>query len=376
MCDTIVVPPVGPGGSMLFGKNSDREGDEAQAIEIRPRRTHAPGSLVHATYLDLPQVYETAATLLCRPYWMWGAEMGVNEYGVAIGNEAVFSRVAPSDAPALTGMDLVRLGLERATNAAAATTILTQLIARHGQGGNGGHRHLFHYDSAFLIADDREAFVLECAGRHWAVERVTGPRALSNHYSIGTGHERLSADARDAARDAGWWRPDQPFDFAAAFGAPLPQWAARGRRRAHRGHRLACAMAENEAPPGLHDMMALLRDHGPAGKRPGWRPGGLWPDTICAHASAGPARRAAQTTMSLVASLDQGQPAIWATGGSAPCTALFRPLFIEAGMPVDEPSPTARPNDACLWWRQERLHRAVIADHAARLDTYGPARDA
>ena len=80
--------------------------------------------------------------------------------------------------------------------------------------------------------------------------------------------------------------------------------------------------------------------------------------------------------MSLVASLDQGQPAIWATGGSAPCTALFRPLFIEAGMPVDEPSPTARPNDACLWWRQERLHRAVIADHAARLDTYGPARDA
>lgn len=371
MCDTIVVPPTAPDRLMLFGKNSDREGDEAQAIEILPRRTHAPGAVVHATYLDLPQVYETAALLICRPYWMWGAEMGVNEYGVAIGNEAVFSRVGPEDGPTLTGMDLVRLGLERAASASAAVSTITQLAERHGQGGNGGHRHHFPYDNAFIIADPFEAYVLEFAGRHWALERVTGPRAISNRYSIRLGHERLSADARETARDAGWWDDDKPFDFAAAFAAPSLQWAAHGGTRARRAESLA-----NTDEIGLAEMMHILRDHGAAGERQGWRPGGFWPDTICAHGGFGPARRAAQTTMSLVAGLDRGLPSLWATGGSAPCTALFRPFFIETGMPANEPLPTDRHDAACLWWRQERLHRAVIGDHESRLGAYAPARDA
>lgn len=374
MCDTIVVPPSVSGGLMLFAKNSDREGGEAQAVEIRPRRTHAPGTQLHATYLSLPQVYETAATLICRPYWMWGAEMGVNEYGLAIGNEAVFSRVAPEPGPTLTGMDLVRLGLERARDAAAAVQVLITLIERHGQGGNGGQRHHIPYDSAFLIADPREAFVLEVAGRHWALERVTGIRALSNHYSIGSRYERLSEQAQDEARAKGWWSGHGPFDFAAAFGRPWLARATRGRQRAER----ACALlARTDGTAiALTDLMRLLRDHGPAGERAGWRPGGLLPDTICAHGSAGPAKRAAQTTMSLVAGLDRGLPALWATGGAAPCTALFRPFFIEAGMPAMEPAPSDRFDPACLWWRQERLHQAVVQDHGHRLAAYGPARDA
>ncbi|PWR23566.1 peptidase family C69 [Zavarzinia compransoris] len=374
MCDTIVVPPSVSGGPMLFAKNSDREGGEAQAVEIRPRRTHAPGARLHATNLSLPQVYETAATLLCRPYWLWGAEMGVNEYGLAIGNEAVFSRVAPEAGPTLTGMDLVRLGLERARGAAEAAQVLITLIAAHGQGGNGGQRHHFPYDSAFLIADPREAFVLEAAGRHWALERVAGIRALSNHYSITSRYERLSDGAKEFARGRGWWSGQGAFDFSAAFARPLLGLAGRGRQRAAR----ACALLAR-APAGgigLTDLMRLLRDHSPAGERPGWQPGGLLPATICAHGSAGPAKRAAQTTMSLVAGLERGLPALWATGGAAPCTALFRPFFIEAGMPAAEPAPTDRFDPACLWWRQERLHHAVVRDHAARLAAYGPARDA
>ncbi len=369
MCDTMVVPPAVSGGSMLFAKNSDREGSEAQAIEIRPRRKAAPGSLLHATYLSLPDVYETAATLLCRPYWMWGAEMGVNEYGLAIGNEAVFSRLPPDPYPGLTGMDLVRLGLERARSAEEAVNVLIALTERFGQGGDGGHSKHFHYDSAFLIADPREAFVLECAGRHWALQRVTGTRAISNAYSIGSRFDRLSRDAKDFARERGWWKGQEPFDFASAFSEPVKHWAARGRQRAAR----ACALLGRKAGGVVPaDLMAVLRDHGDG--RP--RTGALFPDAICAHASAGPIRRAAQTTMSLVAALDRHLPLIWATGGSAPCTALFRPFFIEAGMPAEEPAPTAKADPACLWWRQERLHRAVMRDHANRLAVYGPARDA
>ena len=47
--------------------------------------------------------------------------------GVAIGNEAIFSRRATLK-PALLGMDLVRLGLERAANAAEALEVMTRLL--------------------------------------------------------------------------------------------------------------------------------------------------------------------------------------------------------------------------------------------------------
>lgn len=45
---------------------------------------------------------------------MFGAEMGANEHDVVIGNEAVFSKL-PADQlpPALLGMDILRLALER-----------------------------------------------------------------------------------------------------------------------------------------------------------------------------------------------------------------------------------------------------------------------
>jgi secernin len=145
MCDAIVASPdTTHSGGMLFGKNSDRQRNEAHLVERISRKTHPAGVTVRCTYLTIPQVAETYAVLLCRPFWIWGAEMGVNEYGVVIGNEGLIARVAAPETPALIGMDLIRLTLERATSAQEAVKTLTTLLERHGQGGNCGYLEPAH----------------------------------------------------------------------------------------------------------------------------------------------------------------------------------------------------------------------------------------
>ena len=67
-----------------FGKNSDRSPNEAQVNELYPARVYDGGE-VACTYRLIPQARETLGVLLSRPAWMWGAEIGVNEAGVAIG---------------------------------------------------------------------------------------------------------------------------------------------------------------------------------------------------------------------------------------------------------------------------------------------------
>ena len=115
MCDILVATPrATEKGIMIFAKNSDREPNEAQILEFIPRIKHEDEK-VKLTYVEFSQVRETYAVLLSRPWWMWGAEMGANEFGLAMGNTAVFTKLKVSQR-GITGMDIIRLALERTKN--------------------------------------------------------------------------------------------------------------------------------------------------------------------------------------------------------------------------------------------------------------------
>ena len=376
MCDTMVaLPPAAAGGSVLFAKNSDRERDEAQFLDLVPAARHAEGAGLRCTYIDIPQVARTHAVLLSRPYWLWGAEMGANEHGVVIGNEAVFATLPPARTPALIGMDLVRLGLERAATAAEAVAVITQLLEAHGQGGNCGHRHEHFYDNSFLIADASEAFVLETIGRMWAVERCPPVRAISNALSIGRGRiARAGGGLVEHARAQSWCRDAADLDFAGSYIDLERDAQSRGRLRCARATTL---LERKVGRLTAADMMATLRDHGAeAEDMADWHPDRSTTRAICMHAGAG--LRRGQSVGSLVADLHPDRPGIcWVTGTSAPCLSIFKPVLLHAGLPAHGPRPSGVADDASLWWRHEGLHRrAVLGDHAAVLRMIGTERDA
>jgi dipeptidase len=121
------------------------------------------------------------------PKWCWGAEHGVNEAGVAMGNETIYTTNDPRTAPpALIGMDLVRLALERAASAVEAVHVVSEMINTYGQGGSGhdtsnGERAR-PYWSSFLIADSSDAWVVETSGNVVEAMQVTRTCPLRESY--------------------------------------------------------------------------------------------------------------------------------------------------------------------------------------------------
>ena len=338
MCDTVVV--VGDDG-LLFAKNSDRDANEGQGLEWLPAMSYPEGSSLACTGIEIPQVTRTHAVLLSRPFWMWGAEMGANEHGVVIGNEAVFTKEPEADT-GLLGMDLLRLGLERAASAEAAVSVMVDLLEGHGQGGGCGHEdRSFTYHNSFLVADRTQAIVLETAGSRWATEAVThGARSISNGLTIPGFAEAHSDTLRTRVS------------------------ACRHRRAITQGR------AEHVSAPG--ELMTLLRDHGPgrSGPRYAWLNGGM--AAPCMH--GGGVVTSSQTTGSWVADLRGDADRHWVTATAAPCTGIFKPVAVD--QPLDLGAFPGDTDDGSLWWRHEHLHRRAVANPEALFPRFTAERDA
>ena len=343
MCDTLVV--VQP-HCVLFAKNSDRSPEEPQTIEWQPAAEHKPGSFVKCSHLRIPQARRTHAVMLSRPSWMWGAEIATNEHGVTIGNEAVFTRYGVPRL-GLTGMDLLRLAVERADSASSAVEVILDLCAQFGQGGDCDHlSSSFRYFSSFIIADRRRAFVLETAGPHHAIEEVLSTRSISNGLTIS--------------------------GFAESHSDVLRTWASRCRIRQPR------TQGRARSARGLSDMIAVLRDHGTDHEKQG-----RIATNLLLGGMSGPCMHGAglavnvQTTSSWVSRLSPQGDSHYLTATSAPCMSLFKPAQVHTPISSEYLGAPAigRADAHSLFWLQERLHCLVMRDPERLLPLFETERN-
>ena len=327
MCDTL--GRLGKARS-FFAKNSDRSPNEVQILEYLEAKQNLSG-MVQCTYMAIPQAERTHAVLLSRPAWMWGAEMGVNEFGLCIGNEAVFTKGAYGKT-GLTGMDMVRLALERCQNAKEALQLLISLLETYGQGGNCGFDHDFYYDNAFLIMDREELYVLETAGKQWVYKQYPAAN-ISNRLSIGA--------------DADGYSGGEAYDFCKRFTEPVyTTFSGSSKRKQQLKNCLPAA-------DNVSGCMEALRNHNPVVKNP-FAKGTV--SSACMHYGG---LVGDHTTSGMVVSLEPQRTVVWSTGSSLPCVSLFKP-WLFGTEPVLPIVSQGSGEGESYWLEAEEFRRSLL----------------
>ena len=321
-------------GSAIFAKNSDRSPNEPQVLEYIPAKDHEETEL-KVTYTTIPQVPHTKAILISRPVWLWGAEMGVNEDGVCIGNEAVFTKGAyHKENDTLIGMDYLRLALERASTAKEAVDVITELLPTYGQGGNCAYDHKFYYDNSYLIMDRNQIFILETADKTWTCSEVERG-SISN---------RLSQDRKFAKKNI-----DPLYSKFSGSADRLKQSST-------------CLVGATN----VQDMFLALRNHAPGVKNP-FAEGTV--NSVCMHFGGVVGDH---STSSMVVEL-KDDIRVWVTGTSTPCVSLFKPYRF--GDTPTAPVYAEKDPAAEAYWRSAELFRRTLLCHELPPEFYAE-RDA
>lgn len=318
MCDTICKINK---TSTYFAKNSDREPSEAQYVEYYPRIDFQ--DKVNATYIQVDFNAPANAVIISRPYWMWGAEMGVSEKGVAIGNEAIFSR-SKKKTRSLLGMDLLRLGLEKGKSARHATEVMREYVESYSIGGSNSHTTGLYYDNSFLITDMNEAFILETEGREHEVKEIKNFGSISNFPSV----KRYGLNYFYTTLGKGYIRQKKTFSLIEKTG-------------------------------DVRDIIGIMKSH---------HEGFIHPKNgnnkdICMH--GGFLSRRDQTVNSFVAELRKDFITVWTTYTSSPCVSLYRPIIFKNGVILSSPL-----KEKGFWEKAELQHLKLFEGSPDAYENY------
>jgi dipeptidase len=361
MCDTLFSPAhLNQDGHSILAKNSDREPNEAQQI-VRIPASKRFNKTVQTTFIEIACPEECFEVILSKPFQMWGAEMGTNEFGVAIGNEAVFTKMKLAKTnQGLTGMDMLRLALEQSRTALEAVNIIQVLLAKYGQDACGGYQDKgMFYSNSFLIADPSDAYILETAGHFWVQKRVNSYSSISNILTLGTDFDEIHPDAKEFAYRKKWASRTENFNFQKAFSEPIMSFLGKGTQRKFQCDNQGL-LASGPVKFGINDAMSILRSHK---KDSNFIPSDGDMGSICLHAQG--LLTPSQTTGSMVAELrENARSTVWLTGSAAPCLSIFKPFYFGTNVLNEENFIQAGGRkDASYWWQWEELHRKALMNY-------------
>jgi dipeptidase len=188
------------------------------------------------------------------------------------------------------------------------------------------------YHNSFIIADTKEAFVLETADKWWIVENVRSIRSISNGLTIrGKGDYRKKGIIQHAISKA-YCKDDNDFDFALTFsGSPISIKPSPYSREG----KSAILLNENKGiiTPSL--MMEFLREH-QAG--------------ICMHGGF-------ESTGSQISHLRNEAKSIhWFTGTNLPCISIYKPyIFPIEGQKYYNPGPYQMIDPDWFWCKHTKF---------------------
>ncbi|MCB1178951.1 MAG: hypothetical protein KDK36_15305, partial [Leptospiraceae bacterium] len=313
MCDTFTVSGIFSDRDAVFAKNSDRYPGEPQFTQIvypedisikdvpSPKEEYLNKSYKRLT--DIFSKYSNPyGAILSRIPWMWGAEMGTNENGVTIGNEAVFSKVDKPEEDGLLGMDILRLALHNSETAKSALEFITGIISKYGQGGNGAFIGKLFYNNSFLIRDQKDAFVLETSGKNWGWKQINKTCSISNAYSP------FSFDQSNI--------PFQTESFKKNHESKFYTFFSQGDKRRQTTSSLISDIKSNDLTE-IFDILKYHDDnfHIAYGMR-----------SICMHANF-PVK--SETRASWVTDYIAGKSIVWFTSSPNPCVSIFKPMIYD-----------------------------------------------
>jgi len=338
MCDTLILHDSSR-KPFLFGKNSDRHPEEPQALVYIP--PHEPKDVQIREGIEYSD--RGYAFLLSKPSWINGGEMGLNSKGLAIGNEAVFSRFKP-DKNGVLGMDILRAALSACATAKEALDFISSFVERFPQGGNGAYKGKLFYNNSFLISDPDEAYILETATARWAWRKAMIADSISNIYCIEDDYERLDVvtskeispvdnqiayseetDPGHKARRASWKKHVEDKKY-------LLFTQGEQRRSTSLSSLLRIAAGSDKiegsqmpSSSAIEPFFAILRSHEGAPK-----PGAFLNrmKNVCIHPGIFPK---SATTASMAIEYRRTDAIIWYTDSSFPCISLYKPAILKDG---------------------------------------------
>jgi len=376
-CDTwVAMRDATADHSVILVKNSDRPPMEAQPLVQVPHQKHDAGEMVKCTYIEIPQVAETYEHIGSKIWWSFGYEHGMNEYGVAIGNEAVWSKEPVQWGDGLLGMDLVRLGLERGKTAYEAMHVMIDLLVKYGQSGDcerAGEWGKANYHNSFIIADPQQAWVLETAGRYWVAKTIkNGVYSISNIYSIERDWDEAHPKLVQHAIEMGWTKSAKDFNFARDYGDYWGKDSVNpGGMQIRRNMTLAC-LRRDFAQVTPASMMKISRSHleGTV-TEPRWGAAeAFWP-TPCMHDSPhSPYHTAASVVAHLRAEMPQLLRGVYWASFSNPCCNVFKPFYLHG--PTLPPAYAQGSSTYCAespWWWANRVKLLCDLNYSALAPT-------